>query len=56
MVFGAGIDVKVSKRVDIRIIQFDYNPIFFREQDFDDFTLAGRTQNNFRIGVGIVIH
>lgn len=56
MVFGAGIDVKVSKRVDIRIFQFDYNPIFFREQDLDDVSLSGRTQNNFRIGVGIVFH
>jgi len=56
MVFGGGIDVKVSKRVDIRLIQIDYNPIFFRDQAFDDFSLSGRTQNNFRIGVGIVIH
>lgn len=56
MVFGGGIDVKLSKRVDLRIIQVDYNPIFFRDQDFDDFTLSSRTQNNFRFGFGIVIH
>jgi len=56
MVFGGGIDVKVSNRVDLRLIQLDYNPIWFRDQVFEDLDLPGRTQNNFRIGVGIVIH
>ncbi len=58
MVFGGGIDVNVSKRVAIRIIQFDYNPIFRRDQDIPelDVTLPGRTQNNWRIGAGIVFH
>lgn len=58
MVFGAGVDIKLNKRVDLRLIQFDYNPIFFRDVDIDEFevTIPGRTQNNFRIGFGIVIH
>lgn len=54
MVFGGGIDVKVHERVDIRIIQFDYNPIFYGGTDILD--LPNRTQNNFRIGFGVVIH
>ena len=43
-IIGAGIDFKVSPRVDIRAIQFDYNPT----------RLGGETQHNFRIGVGVV--
>ena len=45
--FGGGLDIRVSDRVDVRAIQFDYNPTRL----FD-----GPTQHNFRIGVGIVIH
>ena len=56
MAFGAGLDVRASKHVDIRVFQFDYNPIFFRDQDTAFGTVEGRTQNNFRISVGIVIH
>lgn len=44
--FGGGLDFRVSDRVDVRAIQFDYNPT----RVFD------ATQHNFRIGVGIVIH
>ena len=54
MVFGGGIDVKVHERVDIRIIQLDYNPIFYGGVPSLD--LPDRTQNNFRIGFGVVIH
>lgn len=43
-IIGGGIDVRVSPRVDIRAIQFDYNPTH----------LADETQHNFRIGVGVV--
>jgi hypothetical protein len=43
-VFGGGLDFRVSPRVDIRAVQFDYNPTRF----------GGTTQNNFRIGVGVV--
>jgi hypothetical protein len=41
---GGGIDFRVSPRVDIRAIQFDYNPT----------RLDGEFQHNFRIGVGII--
>lgn len=46
MAAGGGIDIKASKRVDIRLIQADYNPN----------RLGGTWQNNFRVGIGIVIH
>lgn len=45
-VIGGGIDVKVAKRMSIRAIQVDYNPIQFN----------GSTSNNFRIGAGIILH
>jgi len=43
-VFGGGIDIRVSKRVDFRVVQFDYNPT----------RLGGETQHNFRVGIGLV--
>lgn len=44
--FGGGLDIRAGKRIDIRVIQFDYNPTHV----FDS------TQHNFRIGAGIVFH
>ena len=43
-IFGAGLDVKVNDRVDVRVVQADYNPT----------RLDGETQHNFRIGIGLV--
>ncbi len=54
MVFGGGVDVHVGKRVDIRIFQFDFNPIFMKADS--DFDIPSHTQKNFRISAGIVIH
>ena len=45
-VIGGGIDVRATKRLSIRVIQADYNPIF----------VNGAALNNFRVGVGIVFH
>ena len=42
--FGGGLDVRVNNRVQVRIIQVDYNPIW----------LDGGRQNNIRFGFGIV--
>ena len=44
MALGGGLDVRVSKRIDFRLIQADYAPTFFG---------SGR-QDNFRLSVGIV--
>lgn len=42
--FGGGLDVKLYKKIDLRLIQVDYNPIYSNS----------RVDNNFRIGAGIV--
>jgi hypothetical protein len=44
--FGGGIDIRASNRIDIRVIQIDYNPT----------GLFGTTQHNLRFGIGIVFH
>ena len=44
MALGGGLDIRVSKRIDLRLIQADYAPTFFG---------SGR-QDNFRLSVGIV--
>ena len=44
--FGGGLDIRAGDRIDVRVIQFDYNPT----------RLFDSTQHNFRIGVGIVFH
>lgn len=43
-IIGGGIDFRVNNRVQIRAVQFDYNPI----------RAEGSTLNNLRIGAGIV--
>jgi len=43
-VVGGGIDFRLNNKVQIRAIQFDYNPT----------RLEGEWQNNLRIGAGIV--
>ena len=43
-VVGGGIDFKLSDRVDLRAIQFDYNPA----------RVGGDTSHNFRIGIGLI--
>lgn len=42
---GGGLDIKLSRRFDLRVIQVDYNPIYS----------DSRVDNNVRIGAGIVI-
>ena len=44
-IVGGGLDIRAGKRVDVRVIQFDYNPT----------RIEGEWQHNFRIGAGIVI-
>ena len=44
MAFGGGLDIRVSKRIDLRLVQADYAPTFFG---------PGR-QNNFRLSIGII--
>lgn len=68
MAFGGGVDIKLNKRFDVRIIQLDWNMIFRGDQQTgivlvptpfqtvgSPFVIPGKTQHNFRIGAGIVI-
>jgi hypothetical protein len=45
-VLGGGLDIRAGNRVDVRVIQFDYNPTH----------LGDATQHNFRVGFGVAIH
>lgn len=45
-VIGGGLDIKATDRFSVRAFQVDYNPN----------RIGGSTQNNFRFGIGIVIH
>ena len=42
--FGGGLDLRLNRRVQIRLIQVDYNPIWF----------DGGVQSNMRFGFGLV--
>lgn len=42
--FGGGLDIRLNDKVQIRAFQIDYNPV----------RIDGSTQNNLRLGVGIV--
>jgi len=60
---GGGLDIRAGKRIDIRVIEVDYNPVFAGDRNpksiagpFSAVALTGRTANNFTIGAGIVIH
>jgi opacity protein-like surface antigen len=53
---GGGIDVRVHPRVDLRLVEVNYNPVFSGDQTIDGVTFSGKTQHNFTIGAGIVIH
>jgi hypothetical protein len=62
MKIGGGLDLRVGKRVDIRVIQADYTPVFPKDRNpqriSGPFTpsFVGRTMNGLTIGAGIVIH
>ena len=61
MKIGAGADIRVGKRIDLRVFEINYNPIFARGRhvpgnaDFD-LSVAGKRADNVTLGVGIVIH
>lgn len=59
MKVGGGVDVRLTPKIDLRLIEVNYNPIFARRRQVRgdlDLTLAGRRADNFTIGVGIAIH
>lgn len=54
MNLGGGIDVRLNDRIDIRVIQVDYNPIFLKSRTVEDVTLPSRTAHGVRFSVGLV--
>jgi opacity protein-like surface antigen len=61
MKLGGGIDLSTHRRIDLRLVEVDYNPIFTRDFDvagnpFSVIHAKTRTAHNFTIGFGIVIH
>jgi opacity protein-like surface antigen len=59
---GGGLDIRLNKHLDVRIFEFDYNPIFAGDRAYETvsgpftFTSTGRTAQNYTFGFGIVIH
>ena len=59
---GGGLDVRAGRRVDLRVVEFDYNPVFARDRDFKPvsgpfaFRATGQTAHNYTVGFGVVIH
>ena len=59
---GGGIDLRAGRRIDVRAVEFDYNPVFARDRGFRTlsgpftFRAAGKTAQNFTVGFGVVIH
>ena len=61
MKLGGGLDVRLNRRFDLRLIEFDYNPIFTRDyivsgNPFDVIHTKAKTAHNFTIGFGIAFH
>jgi opacity protein-like surface antigen len=59
---GGGVDLKVTKRIDARLAQIDWNIIRRGDQQFQSFpagqnlVLPNTRQDNFRFSIGIVVH
>jgi hypothetical protein len=58
---GGGLDVRLNHRLDLRVIEVDYNPIFARDRTLGGtlpfgVRVLGRRADNVTFGVGLVIH
>jgi opacity protein-like surface antigen len=58
---GGGIDVRLSPRIDLRIIEADYQPIFAKDRNtpvsgFFEQRVKGKTAQNVTLSAGIVWH
>ncbi|MDT4897659.1 MAG: hypothetical protein QOH25_2736 [Acidobacteriota bacterium] len=63
MKLGGGLDVQLGRRVDLRLVEINYNPVFGGERQLTGgpfpqtpVTAQGRTAHNFTVGIGIVLH
>lgn len=68
LAFGGGLDIKLNKRFDLRVVQIDWNIINRGDQQTGvvlaptpfqtvgtPFVIPGTRQDNLRLGIGIVI-
>jgi hypothetical protein len=62
MKIGAAADIRMGERVDLRVFEVNYNPIFAKgtrhvpgNADFD-LSVAGKRADNITLGVGVVFH
>jgi len=59
---GGGIDIRVTPRIDIRVIEIDYTPFYAKDRHYDStsgpfaFDVGGKSAQNYTIGFGIVVH
>jgi opacity protein-like surface antigen len=62
MAVGGGLDVRLNERVGLRVIQFDYNPVFLRDRSVQVLgaagalvtqQLEGQRQDNLRFSFGV---
>ncbi len=63
MKLGGGLDIRAGKRIDIRVFEFDYNPVFAGDRQpksiagpFTNVSFTGKTAHIYTFGAGIVIH
>lgn len=56
LAMGGGVDFRVTGAFSIRAIKLDYLPVFIDDFDAVGVSFNGRTQSNFRAGVGLVFH
>jgi len=62
MKVGGGVDVRLTDRIDLRLIEVNYNPLFAGERPLKGegidvpITVNGRTANNWTVGFGFVVH
>lgn len=55
-VIGGGIDIKLSNRIDLRAIQFDFNTMKVVTGIPNPPVVTTGSSNKYRIGIGIVFH
>lgn len=58
---GGGLDVRLNHRLDLRVIEVDYNPVFARDRTLSGtlpfgVRVLGHRADNVTFGVGLVIH
>ena len=53
MAIGGGVDIRVNDRIDLRVFQVDYNPIFLSAGN--ELGFGNKRADNFRFSFGVVI-